>query len=188
LWAPFCLLASDACGEGCLSSLAQVGLRLFPFSRGLFEDKVANIWFCLDVVFKLRRRLAVPQLAKLALATTLSFLAPVGAELLRPGRRLTARRLVLALFNSSMAFFLCSFQASLGRLHAQKTLLLPLCPLAFLWGDAPLFTTWLQAIGVFSMKPLLVREGLGVPCFVCTVIYVCFSRVSPTVQEAKSSH
>lgn len=39
-----------------------------------------------------------------------SLLVPVGAELLRPGRRLTARRLVLALFNSSLAFFLCSFQ------------------------------------------------------------------------------
>lgn len=50
--------------------LLQVGLRLFPFNRGLFEDKVANLWFCLDVGFKLRRRLAVPQLAKLALATT----------------------------------------------------------------------------------------------------------------------
>lgn len=44
---------------------------MFPFSRGLFEDKVANLWFCLDVVFKLRRRLPVPQLAKLALASTL---------------------------------------------------------------------------------------------------------------------
>lgn len=26
----------------------------------------------------------------------------------------------------------------------EKSLLLPLCPLAFLWGDAPLFTTWVQ--------------------------------------------
>lgn len=49
----------------------QVLLRLFPFSRGLFEDKVANLWFCLDVTLKLRKKLAVPQLAKLALATTL---------------------------------------------------------------------------------------------------------------------
>ena len=49
----------------------QVAGRLFPFSRGLFEDKVANLWFCADVVFKLRRRLAVPQLAKLALVSTL---------------------------------------------------------------------------------------------------------------------
>ncbi|CAN0229545.1 unnamed protein product [Scytosiphon promiscuus] len=172
LWAPFCFSASDSDGSGCLSSLAQVGVRLFPFSRGLFEDKVANLWFCLDVVFKLRRRLAVPQLAKLALASTLSFLAPVGMELLRPGRPLTARRLVLALFNSSMAFFLCSFQARLIQRVHEKSLLLPLCPLAFLWGDAPLFTTWLQVIGVFSMKPLLGREGLLIPCFACTMLYV----------------
>lgn len=49
----------------------QVARRLFPFCRGLFEDKVANLWFCADVVLKLRRRLAVPQLAKLALVSTL---------------------------------------------------------------------------------------------------------------------
>ncbi|CAN0002045.1 unnamed protein product [Ectocarpus fasciculatus] len=177
LWAPFCLFRDDGSDDGsdarsgCLSSMAQVAVRLFPFSRGLFEDKVANLWFCLDVVFKLRRRLPVPQLAKLALATTLSLLVPVGAELLRPGRAATARRLVLALFNSSMAFFLCSFQVH------EKSLLLPLCPLAFLWRDAPLFTTWLQVIGVFSMKPLLAREGLLVPCVVCTLLYVAASVV-----------
>lgn len=45
--------------------------RLLPFSRGLFEDKVANLWFFMDVVFKLRRKLTVPHLAKLALATTM---------------------------------------------------------------------------------------------------------------------
>lgn len=39
-----------------------------------------------------------------------SLLAPVGTELLRPGRRLTVRRLLLSTFNSSLAFFLCSFQ------------------------------------------------------------------------------
>ncbi|CAB1115447.1 unnamed protein product [Ectocarpus sp. CCAP 1310/34] len=175
LWAPFCLFRDDDSEDGsdarsgCLSSMSQVAVRLFPFSRGLFEDKVANLWFCLDVVFKLRRRLPVPQLAKLALASTLSLLVPVGAELLRPGRSPTARRLLLALFNSSMAFFLCSFQVH------EKSLLLPLCPLAFLWRDAPLFTTWLQVIGVFSMKPLLAREGLLVPCVVCTLLYVAAS-------------
>lgn len=52
-------------------TLFQVAVRLFPFSRGLFEDKVANLWFCADVVFKLRKRLAVPHLAKLALVSTL---------------------------------------------------------------------------------------------------------------------
>lgn len=56
----------------------QVATRLFPFSRGLFEDKVANLWFCADVVFKLRRRFAMPQLAKLALVSTLRWVVGVG--------------------------------------------------------------------------------------------------------------
>eukprot|EP00903_Cladosiphon_okamuranus_P013142 g12256.t1 len=181
MWGPFCVFPGVDDGSGCLSSLGQVARRLFPFSRGLFEDKVANLWFCADVVLKLRRRLAVPQLAKLALISTLSFLVPVGAELLRPSRPLTARRLVLAQFNSSMAFFLCSFQVH------EKSLLLPLCPLAFLWGDAPLFTTWLQVIGMFSMKPLLAREGLLVPCFVCTMIYVGASLVMTMLMPPRAA-
>ncbi|CAM9428944.1 unnamed protein product [Pylaiella littoralis] len=178
LWALFCFFPGAGDGSGCLSSLGQAGcVRLFPFSRGLFEDKFANLWFCADVVFKLRKRLAVPHLAKLALVSTLSFLVPMEAELFRPGRPLTARRLVLALFNSSMASFLCSFQVH------EKSLLLPLCPLAFLWGDAPLFTTWLQVIGVFSMMPLLSREGFAVPCFVCTMLYVGLSLVLTTAMR-----
>lgn len=44
---------------------------MFPFSRGLFEDKVANVWFCLDVFLNLRQRLATPHLAKLSLVSTL---------------------------------------------------------------------------------------------------------------------
>ena len=49
----------------------QVLVRMFPFSRGLFEDKVANVWFCLDVFLNLRQRLATPHLAKLSLVSTL---------------------------------------------------------------------------------------------------------------------
>ncbi|PIK58193.1 hypothetical protein BSL78_04917, partial [Apostichopus japonicus] len=36
----------------------QVLRRLFPFGRGLFEDKVSNIWCVLDVLFKLKRNIA----------------------------------------------------------------------------------------------------------------------------------
>jgi alpha-1,3-glucosyltransferase len=32
--------------------------RIFPFARGLFEDKVANVWCVLDLVVKLKRRVA----------------------------------------------------------------------------------------------------------------------------------
>ncbi|CAN0021276.1 unnamed protein product [Ascophyllum nodosum] len=53
------------------SNSLQVLVRMFPFSRGLFEDKVANVWFCLDVFLNLRQRLATPHLAKLSLVSTL---------------------------------------------------------------------------------------------------------------------
>ena len=29
--------------------------RLFPFERGVFEDKVSNLWCMADVLFKVRR-------------------------------------------------------------------------------------------------------------------------------------
>lgn len=38
LWSPFCVYHSDE--ETCLSSLGHVLHRQFPFSRGIFEDKV----------------------------------------------------------------------------------------------------------------------------------------------------
>ena len=42
MWAPFCTHAAE--DVGCVGGLAQVAGRLFPFNRGLFEDKVANLW------------------------------------------------------------------------------------------------------------------------------------------------
>lgn len=39
---------------GGLAGLTQVIVRMFPFGRGLFEDKVANFWCALNVVYKLK--------------------------------------------------------------------------------------------------------------------------------------
>lgn len=52
LWFPFCVYPHHE--ESCLTSLMQLLHRLFPFSRGIFEDKVANIWFGLSVVYDYR--------------------------------------------------------------------------------------------------------------------------------------
>lgn len=49
-WVPFCLYAAPE--EGCLPGLGQVLHRMFPFQRGLFEDKVANIWCSLSLLIK----------------------------------------------------------------------------------------------------------------------------------------
>jgi alpha-1,3-glucosyltransferase len=80
MWFPFC--ASPFTGETCASSMAQgersdrllllpfcdlsnkdmpcrihsVLRRIFPFGRGLFEDKVANFWCIVDFVAKIRRQ------------------------------------------------------------------------------------------------------------------------------------
>jgi alpha-1,3-glucosyltransferase len=39
---------------GSIDTLRQVFIRLFPVARGLYEDKVANIWCAISVVIKLR--------------------------------------------------------------------------------------------------------------------------------------
>lgn len=129
--------------------------RIFPFARGLFEDKVANFWCALNIVVKLRDLASVPTLAKLALCTTLLAILPGVFGLLwvswEAGRRrtevatgstqkhqfdeeiavTTPPTLMLlphSLFVSSMAFFLCSFQVH------EKSILLPLMPLTILMG------------------------------------------------------
>jgi alpha-1,3-glucosyltransferase len=126
--------------------------RIFPFARGLFEDKVANFWCALNIVIKLRDIASVSTLAKLALLTTLLAILPgvvgliwisneVGRRrranevkwpetVLPEGTGITPTLILLphALFVSSMAFFLFSFQVH------EKSILLPLMPLTLLMG------------------------------------------------------
>ncbi|CAF5208328.1 unnamed protein product, partial [Rotaria magnacalcarata] len=44
--------------------------RLFPFERGLYEDKVANFWCTINLVVKLRSKFTHEALAKICLLTT----------------------------------------------------------------------------------------------------------------------
>lgn len=106
LWAPFCIYhhAEDTC----VSALLQVLHRQFPFSRGIFEDKVANIWYTLSVVVDFRTFLSGPQLLRASLGLTLLLLSPTCWYLLSRPADLPA--LLLAMINSALAFFLASFQ------------------------------------------------------------------------------
>lgn len=58
------------------SVLAQSLRRIFPFSRGLFEDKVANFWCATNVVIKWRKWIAPSTLPRLATAVTLVAIFP----------------------------------------------------------------------------------------------------------------
>ena len=106
LWSPFCIF--HATEETCISSLLQVLTRLFPFSRGIFEDKVANIWYSLSVIIDFRVYFTTSQLVHMSLMLTLLLLLPIAINLLR--FRFTPERFILSLVISSQSFFLASFQ------------------------------------------------------------------------------
>ena len=90
----------------------QVISRLFPLQRGLFEDHVANFWCATSPLIKWKRLLSVPQSARLALAATLTAMLPsMWQQVHRPSHH----GFLLAMLNSSLAFFLFSFQ---GECHS----------------------------------------------------------------------
>lgn len=107
MWGPFCVFATKP-QETCASSMLHVLTRLFPFKRGLFEDKVANLWYCLSVIVDIRALFPVDVLAKLSLLLTLVLIAPTCVNLLM--RPVTSHRLTIALVACSLSFFLASFQ------------------------------------------------------------------------------
>jgi alpha-1,3-glucosyltransferase len=110
LWFPFCLYHSP--DETCVSSLLHVLSRQFPFARGIFEDKVSNLWYATSVAIDYRLYFTIPQLVRMSMGLTLSLLAPIGYNLLiNPSGR--HERMYLGLVLSSLAFFLASFQVLL---------------------------------------------------------------------------
>jgi len=133
-----------------LSEILQPISRIFPFGRGLFEDKVANFWCASNVVFKWKIWFSRWFLVKLStILTTLGFLRSV-VGLIRSGVAMSNTRsgsmgddksvkdvppflplLLYALLTSSMSFFLFSFQVH------EKTILLPLLPITLLLSGAP---------------------------------------------------
>ncbi len=163
LWFPFCVF--HAAEETCASSLLLVLGRQFPFSRGIFEDKVANLWYAASVAVDFRQLLSQQQLVLCSLGLTLLLVSPVCYGLL--SSRLTTRRLLLALMNGSLAFFLASYQVH------EKSVLLALFPASLLITADPLFVGWFQVLGTFTMFPLLKRDQLALPYVLCTGIYLC---------------
>ena len=202
LWAPFCLYPMDE--ETCGTTLLQVLHRLFPFARGIFEDKVANIWYLMSILMDFREWAEVEQLARVSLLFTLVLLAPIGVALLGSSSRyqkdtrsegganiqITLTTFLLALVASSLAFFLASFQVH------EKSLLLALVPSLVLpyirlqdgtKGELPssrgryddtfdVFVVWFQLVGLFTMHPLLVKDGQLIPYWLCFFIMVLFYR------------
>lgn len=117
--------------------LIAVITRIFPFARGLFEDKVANFWCASNVVIKWKNYFQPSTLPKLATLLTATSFLPSMVALILPGlkatvvaapteRPATLSLLPYALFQSSLSFFLFSFQVH------EKSILIPLLPITLL--------------------------------------------------------
>ncbi|KAF2855399.1 glycosyltransferase family 57 protein [Plenodomus tracheiphilus IPT5] len=156
--------------------LAQSVHRIFPFSRGLFEDKVANIWCTIHTFHKLHRY-PIQLLQRLALVTTsAAILPPCLIIFLKPKKQL----LPLAFAAVSWGFFLCSYQVH------EKNVLLPLMPMTLLLsgkeGLLPSTRAWVglaNMLGVWTMFPLLKRDELRIPYFVISLLWAYLLGLPP---------
>jgi alpha-1,3-glucosyltransferase len=149
-----------------LDNVTQVLHRMFPFARGLFEDKVANFWCASHVIFRWKERFETSTLLRMSLGLTLFGLVPTAFSVLR---RPTLLRFQYCLAAHAFSFFLFSFQVH------EKTILLPLLPLVCLLGASrrvTFFVTWLSAVASFTMFPLLLKDGLLVPYTVSQLLYL----------------
>ena len=167
-----------------LLQLTQSIHRIFPFARGLFEDKVANLWCAVHTFHKLH---VYPSSAvqRLALAaTTTAILPPCMILFLRP-----RKELILWGFSTvAWAFFLCSYQVH------EKNVLLPLLPMTLLFtgknGLCASMRGWVgfaNILGMWTMFPLLKRDELRVPYFVLTLLWAYLLGLPPTSISAYTS-
>ena len=158
--------------------LAQSVHRIFPFARGLFEDKVANVWCAVHSsgIHKLYQYSST-QLSRAALGLTLISIAPPCAIIfLKPKKELTP----LALAATAWGFFLCSYQVH------EKNVLLPLLPMTLLLaadgGMKPVPRAWVgyaNILGCWTMFPLLNRDELRIPYAVLTLLWIYLIGLPP---------
>lgn len=167
-----------------LLNMAQSIHRIFPFARGLFEDKVANFWCALHTFHKLHRYSSTT-VQRAALLATLATIAPPCLVLfLRPRRALIPWGFAATAFG----FFLCSFQVH------EKNILLPLLPLTVLLGGdsglLPSVRAWVglaNALAAWTMFPLLARDRLRIPYAVLTLLWAYLLGLPPTSLAAYRS-
>ncbi|XP_011035057.1 PREDICTED: probable dolichyl pyrophosphate Man9GlcNAc2 alpha-1,3-glucosyltransferase isoform X2 [Populus euphratica] len=129
--------------------------RLAPFERGIYEDYVANFWCSTSILIKWKRLFTTHSLRFVSLvATILTFLPSMIQQILAP----SSKGFLYGLLNSSLAFYLFSFQVH------EKSILLPLLPATLLAMELPgVHSMLLMLCALLSMFPLLCRDKLVVP-------------------------
>ncbi|KAK5581421.1 hypothetical protein RB653_001453 [Dictyostelium firmibasis] len=147
-----------------IEQASQVLFRLFPFARGLYEDKVANFWCFISVIVNIKKLFTTDQLIKICLILTLVTMLPLVYGI----KRIPKNKFVFiySLINSSFSFFLFSFQVH------EKTILLVSLPISLLILHHPNSVWWFILVSTFSMFPLLFKDGLLIPYFAIMTLYI----------------
>uniref|UniRef100_A0AAF5RW64 Alpha-1,3-glucosyltransferase n=1 Tax=Wuchereria bancrofti TaxID=6293 RepID=A0AAF5RW64_WUCBA len=159
------------------SDLMQILHRIFPFYRGIFEDKVANFWCFLNVFYKLKDNFETGVLLRIStiivLVTNIPWLVCLFCH---P----TMTNFKYCLLTSSLSFFLFSFQVH------EKSILLVALPAILLWNESPVLVSWLLIISNTSLYPLCIKDGnaihLALFIFYYIITYSSFSKLSMFMQ------
>lgn len=158
LWFPFLLDFASA---------RQVVNRIFPVSRGVFEDKVSTFWCMLNVFFKIHLNVSNTTMVRVCLLVTLFSVLPSVIDLmLRP----TFEKFKLSLIICSLCFFLFSF-----HVH-EKSILLVAIPVALDFTYHPNCSFLFLSVSTFSMLPLLIKDKLFLPYLSLFILYIISSR------------
>ncbi|KAI5962618.1 ALG6 [Candida pseudojiufengensis] len=160
------------------TQINQIIIRIFPFNRGLFEDKVSNFWCISNIILKYKSFLNLNQLSKLSLAATLASIIPINLILFFKLRKVTdkndseKRKIKLMIFGfsyNSLSFYLFSYQVH------EKSILVPIIPIIlnyfFITPTSTSvvelnFIQWINNLSTFSLYPLLKKDELILQYFV----------------------
>jgi alpha-1,3-glucosyltransferase len=160
----------------------QVLRRIFPFERGIFEDKVANFWCSLDVFYKFRTHFSTETLLQTSLIFVLGSALP---SLLILFKKPNDKNFRLSLTIVSLSFFMFSY-----HVH-EKTILQCAIPALFLLPDYfQVVTIFLDASSI-SMFGLCIKDEIPEILFMFLIYHgvtrMLYKNRSPNLQLLKSA-
>ncbi|EEB08500.1 glucosyltransferase Alg6 [Schizosaccharomyces japonicus yFS275] len=158
-----------------LTVISTFALNFLPWlylDYRLFEDKVANFWCAINVIIKIRKIFSLEQLKLISLIFTLAAILPSCVMLYMYPRK---RLLAFGFASCAWGFFLFSFQVH------EKTVLLPLMLTTVLLchglADVKSWVSLANNLAVFSLWPLLKRDGLILQFFVLVMMWNWLGRM-----------
>eukprot|EP00127_Corallochytrium_limacisporum_P001613 Clim_evm10s70 gene=Clim_evmTU10s70 len=149
----FAVIWSPIWFVGGVDGMTAVIERMFPFHRGLFEDKVANFWSTTNVLIKWRETFERTLLARLSTLSVAALALPMTALLVLKPRK---KYFLLCLFIVSSQFYLFGFQV-----HEKNIAFVVLPTILLLTFEQNQHALLVQyaTIAHLSMFPLLKYEG-----------------------------